>query len=276
MNEIFKKWLKELGVNDATLETIFAEGADPAAIEALYPAISTANRAKWEQVLASDGKFTETFTARGHASGKATALQGIKNDLVKTLGIQLDPNTDEFKDNEKFAAALKSMFDKKGTEGGNPKTDEILKQKEAEFQTMLQNAIQKERETLAAQEAQKLQSVRNDMGFKNNLVLFGMGKTLKGGLGIDVLLPAIEAKAKSYKWEYDENGQPVKVFDTEGNPIDNGRGDGHLSPSDILSKIYEPFIDTAAADGQQQQQRQQDNKQGTLSSMQAEMGAFRD
>lgn len=281
MNEVFKKLLKELGVDDATLEKIFAENVEEATVEALFPDVSKLNRTKWEGVLGMDSKWTEQFSARGHAAGQAIAYQKVKDGILRDLGLQIDPTTDEYKDNAKFAAKLKAEFAAakgKTTEGGEGKQKEELARLQAEFDKKLAETLTAERETLSGQHAAQMKSLKQDFGFESELLGYGMDKKMKGGLPLNVLLPAIKAQTAAYKWEFDDNGKLVKVLGADGFEMDNEKRDGKLSPKDVLATIYKPFIDDAPSDTGGQQQRQGDgtpNGKTTLSGTMAEMDSFR-
>lgn len=253
MKEVFKKILKEvLGVDDATLEKMTVENVEDAVIEALIPTLSQQNRTKWEGVLSSDNKFTEQFSSRGHAAGLAKGLNTAKDLVLHQMGFKLDPQSDDYKDNDKFSAKLKSYYDeavsKAAKTGEDVKT--ALAAAKAQFETEKTAALEEERKAVSTDYEGKMKAANESNALKMNLLQFASGKKIKGGLEIGDIMPAIEAKAKAFKFEFGEDFSPVKVYDSTGYEIDNEAKDGgKLKPSDIFGKIYEPFIDTTTDGG---------------------------
>jgi hypothetical protein len=255
MNEAFKKLLKDVfGVKDEVIEKLTAENVSEEVIAGLIPDISTQNRAKWQDIVLKDSAIVpiltdpnhplqKDLTARGFSAGKGTAYNELKDLVSQTLGVQLDKEGEDYKENAKYAAKLKEAFEKKG---GNvsEKEAEIKARIEKEFETRLQSELDRTRTELTSGYEAKMRTMQEATGFENFVMSHGVGKKFKGDLSLNDLLPSIKAKAQGYKWGYDEQGRPAKVMNTEGMEIDNATKDGKLSPSDIINEIYKGFIDT--------------------------------
>jgi hypothetical protein len=247
MNDFLKKLLKSVvGLDDTVIEKIFTEGVEAASLDALIPEISGANRSKWEAVLLSDTKFTEPLTARGFSAGQAKAYQAKKDAISKALGLSIPTDSEDFSNNEKFIAKVKEHFDaqKKMGTGGN---DEAIAKLKAEFEAQKSKAIEDERGILNGQFQQQLKGIKEDNILKTQLLTFAAGKKFKGGLSVDDLMPAIEAKTKGYKFEFDTERNAIsKVLGLDGHEIDNETKSSKLTPSEILTNIFANFVDTEA------------------------------
>lgn len=265
MNEALRKLLKELGFSDENLDKIFAENAEPTILETLTPTLFTENRAKWEGVLSNDTSFTKTFMDRGFSAGKVTAYDEIKGGAIAGLGLNLDKTSEDYKDNAKYLARLKEHFEaaKVATSGDK----EAIARLKAEYEADKKAALEQERTALMQNFKTEKDQLLQGVGKERALLGYGSNKKFKGGLALGDLLPAIEAKTAAYKWEYDERGNLVKVYNSDGSQIHNDKKDGFLSVQDILSKIYEPFIDNTPddkKDGEGQRQGDGKNKPTTV------------
>lgn len=252
MKDGIKKILKEiLGVNDEMLEKLTAENVDDAAIEALIPTISQVNRAKWETILSNDSTHTAKFSDRGHAAGLAKGLHQAKDLVLQQLGFQIPSESEEYKDNTKFAATLKARYEdalsKQSKTGEDVKA--ALERAKADFEREKAEALRVEREALNTDFESKIKSVHESNALKVTLLGYASGKKIKGGLELDDILPAIEAKARDYKFEFDPNYRPTKVYNAQGQEMHNEKKDGFLAPSDILGNIFSRYIDTETTTG---------------------------
>ena len=231
-----------------TLQKIVdAEDITDAELDLIDAKVSPANRAKWEKVLAVDGKFTEQFSSKGHNAGQAKAYAELKKQFATDMGMTIDEAAEEFTDNAKFRTAYKKYVEAK-TKPADGKTAEdtqkaIDKAVEDAKKTLLEDA--NKRETTLIQEWQgKLNKTIQSQNVQTTLLNAVAGKKIKGGLSPEDILLVLQTKlTNGYKLSFNEQNTLDKILGSDGHEIDNAKKDGKLTKDEIISSLVANYLE---------------------------------
>lgn len=253
MKAALKKALIEVfGLDEATVNKLADENTADTEIEGILPAMSLANRQKWETFLEKDTAFTQKFTNAGFSAGEGKAYSKIKTGVLQNLGIDIALDSEDFQNNEAFTKKVKDLVGAKIADAakGSEDVETYKKTAQTEFQSRLAAELEAQQNRLNGEFQSRLITAQRESSLDSTLTTFAASKKFKGGLDALTLMPSVKALANNYKFEFDsETHKVIKVTDKEGNQLKNERGDGFLEVADVLDLIYKPFIDQTTEGG---------------------------